>query len=75
MLPYITDVLHFLVDSVQHVAEDNKGEMHQAVENFLDFLRGVDPNAPAKPTAPADPRDAEIAELKAQLAQAQAAHG
>lgn len=72
-MQYVTDVLHFLVDAVQHVAEANRAEMHAAVEDFLDVLRGVDPKAPAKESAPADPRDAEIAQLRAQLAQQGAA--
>lgn len=72
---YISEVLHFVVDALQHVAEDNKAEMHKAVDDFLDVLRGVDPNAPAKVEAPADPRDAEIAELRAQVAQLAARTG
>jgi hypothetical protein len=76
---YITELLHELVKGVDFVAEHNRGEMHEAVEDFLGFLREHDPKAPPVPAPPApeaaaaepipvQSRDERIAALKAELA-------
>lgn len=69
---FITEVLRWLVDAARHLSEDNRQEMHEAINKFEAFLDRAGHTAP--PPAPAaEDKDAKIARLEAELAAAKPA--